>query len=84
MKIHCPNCKYEGKAKDITPGCLQLIFLVVLVMLSIFFWPLFIVTGLMFLYFIFSGKVYACPECKWKNPIPLHKYKERNVEPKVS
>ncbi len=41
--IKCPNCDYEGKAKAVGSGFGAFILAVALIIISFFFWPLFIV-----------------------------------------
>ena len=73
--IHCPNCEFEGDAKDENQGCLQLIVVMLFFIISCFFWPLFLVTAIIFVYFLFQGKKMVCPKCAWKNPIPIDQWK---------
>lgn len=75
MDIHCPNCHFEGAAKEDSKGCLQLSIIICLFFVSFFFWPLFLVTFALFFVFLFSGKKWICPTCKWQHPIPLTQFR---------
>ncbi len=75
-KIHCPNCEFEGRPKDENQGCLQLILVTILFIISCFFPLLFLITLLVFIYFLFQGKKLVCPKCRWKSPIPLKHWQE--------
>jgi hypothetical protein len=75
MDTHCPNCHFEGAAKEDTKGCLQLAIVIVLFAVSCVFWPLFFLTIAVFLVFVFGGKKWVCPTCKWQHPIPLGQYR---------
>lgn len=83
MKIHCPNCKYEGKGKDVTKGGVQFFLVVGTLLIGLVFWPLLIALPIMIIKFISDGRKYACPVCKFQSPIPLHHYnktKDSTVE----
>ena len=70
-QIRCPNCNYEGKAQVAGSGCgLWLIFLA-LFFVSFLFLPLFIVTGIMFIWLVLKPAKQVCPNCKFENPIPI-------------
>ena len=64
-EIHCPNCHYEGRARLKEIGCLGWIILLALFFVSFLCWPLFIVTGLLSLYFLFKPSRLICPKCGW-------------------
>lgn len=69
-EIRCPNCNYEGKAQiKGSSGVLAILFLI-LFFVSFLFWPLFIVTGIMFLWLLLKTADQICPKCKFENPIP--------------
>ena len=44
---------------------------------SFLFWPLFIVTTLLFLYLLLKPSRLTCPKCGWESPIPLSIYREQ-------
>ena len=72
--VHCPNCHYQGKAKIKGTGCLGWIVFLALLIISFFFWPLFIVTFLLFLWLIFKPANQVCPKCGWENPVPIKQW----------
>jgi len=71
-QIRCPNCNYEGKAKIKDVGGGPVIILLILFFISLFFWPFFIITGIMFLAMIFMPAKQICPKCKFANPVPVN------------
>jgi len=75
-KIHCPNCHYEGTEKILGAGCAGWILWLGILIVSFFFWPLFIVTGIMFFWLLLKPAKGICPKCKWPNPIPLEQWKK--------
>jgi hypothetical protein len=76
-KIHCPNCNYEGYARLKGTGCLNWIIFLALFLVSFLFWPLFLVTALLFLYLLMKPSKQICPKCGWEFPIPVPLYKEK-------
>lgn len=74
--IHCPNCNYEGKAKNENSGCAQFLVIFFLFIVSLYFTQLFLITIPLFIYFLFQGNKYVCPTCLWKNPIPIKHWKK--------
>lgn len=68
--IECPNCKYTGRAKLVGPGCGAWFAFLIILIISFYFWPLFLVAGLMLLWLIFQPAKQICPKCKFQNPIP--------------
>ena len=72
-KIHCPNCHYEGQARLKGTGCLSWIVFLALFFVSFLFGPLFIVTALLFLYFLLKPSNQICPKCGWEFPIPTNR-----------
>ena len=75
--IYCPNCNYEGKAKVIGTGCAGWIVFVALFIISLFFWPFFIITFLTFLYLMFKPAKQICPKCSFENPIPIAQWQSQ-------
>ena len=71
--IRCPNCNYEGRASIQGSGCGLWLLLLALFFISLFFWPFFIVVGIMFLWLIFKPAKQICPKCKYDFPIPKSK-----------
>jgi len=79
MKVYCPNCKFEGKAKVVDSGCLQASMLIGLFVVGIFIWPLLLICVGLFIYFLSQGKKLQCPVCRFENPIPeAHKIQKDN------
>ena len=76
-EIHCPNCHFEGNAKRISSYGGAMLFIILLIV-SIFFWPLFIATGILFIYLVFRPADQICPKCKFTTPIPLKQHKEQS------
>lgn len=57
MKIQCPNCQFEGKAKIRQRGsCLLLVFLFLF----------FIIPGIFYLLWMGTGRNVTCPKCGYK------------------
>ena len=75
-KIHCPNCQFEGKALVKGAGAGLLILFCILFVISIFFWPLFIATGLVLVIMVFKPAPQISPKCKFENPIPLKQWQQ--------
>ncbi|MGC8737803.1 MAG: LITAF-like zinc ribbon domain-containing protein [Candidatus Hydrogenedens sp.] len=67
--IKCPNCFYEGKAKVEETGCGLWLLLLVVLIVSFSFPPLFIVIPLMFLWLLLKPAKQICPRCKYPYPI---------------
>jgi hypothetical protein len=80
MQIHCPNCHYEGKAKEKHDGCLQLVLLGILTLLSFVFPPLFLLVIILLVVFVVRGSNKICPKCKWDHPIPLKHYRAQQAK----
>ena len=80
QQIHCPNCGYEGRAKVKGTGCVAWLVLLGLFIVSFFFWPFFIITGLVFLVILFMPAKQICPVCKHPNPIPLKHYRKQKIQ----
>ncbi|RJQ67347.1 MAG: hypothetical protein C4519_24430 [Desulfobacteraceae bacterium] len=58
MKIHCPNCGYEGEPKTKKRGsCLLLIFL----------FMFFIIPGVFYLLWMASNNKKICPKCGYEH-----------------
>jgi hypothetical protein len=70
-KIHCSNCNFEGRAKVKGAGCLAWIVLLATFLISFLYWPLFIITGLLFFYLLLKPSTLICQKCEWEFPIPL-------------
>ena len=73
-KIHCPNCHYEGKAKIKSTAGIGWVFVLVLFIISFFFWPLFFVSAILFFALLFKPAAQICPKCKWLHPVPLDQW----------
>jgi len=69
-QVRCPNCKYEGRAQIRGSGCGHWLLCLFVLFISILFWPLLIVAGLMFLWLLLKPADQICPKCKFANPIP--------------
>ena len=69
-KYVCPNCGYVGKPKVKIKGS----FAVELVL-----WLLFIVPGLIYSIWRYSGKYYSCPKCGYENMIPADSPRGRKL-----
>jgi rubredoxin len=78
MHVHCPTCKYEGKAKSVTNGFLHIVVVLCLLVASAVFWPMLLVAFCAIFYFIKNGRDWICPVCKSKTLIPLNHYKHMN------
>lgn len=74
--IRCPNCNYEGKAKIVGNSAVSIVIFISILLLSFIFWPLFIVSFIMFIAMVVKPAAQICPKCKWQNPIPINKSKE--------
>jgi len=74
-EIHCPNCKFEGKAKIKGSGGGAVLLLLGLFIVSFFVWPLFILTAAMLLWLIFKPAKQICPKCSFATPIPLEQFR---------
>ena len=68
--IRCPNCRFEGRARrSDTSG--SVLVLLVLFLISLVFWPMFVVTLLALLCIGLGRKQLNCPRCGWNYPIPV-------------
>jgi len=74
-QIKCPNCGFEGKAKIKGSGGGKWILWFALLVISFFFWPLFLVVFAMFLWLVFKPAKQICPKCGHDHPIPQEKKK---------
>ena len=83
MKIHCPNCHYEGraKAKEQRATRLELILLGIsfLLMFSMLMFVTFFAMIAYPLYAIYRSKK-ICPKCRWEDPIPLKDYQAQQAK----
>lgn len=78
-KIKCPNCHYEGSAKYKGSGFGLWLAWLVLLLVSFVFWPLILVTALMFLWLAFKPPKIICPKCHYSNPVSLKSLKKQNA-----
>lgn len=60
--VHCTNCDYDGKAKNVTPGN---------VLIEIILWCTFLVPGLIYSIWRLSNSKKVCPVCKWEYIVPI-------------
>ncbi len=67
--IKCPNCFYEGKAEVEGTGCGSWLLLLVMLIVSFNFTPLFIVIPFMFFWLLLKPAKQICPRCKYPYPI---------------
>lgn len=81
--IHCPQCHFEGSAKvKGTGGGLALLGLIVLI-IGFFFWPLLIVSVVLFIAAIVRPAKQICPKCMWEYPMSLSQRLEQADQEKV-
>ena len=76
MKIHCPNCSYEGKAKKTHSAAIAFFFnFCIILPLSFVFFPLFL---LFLVILIINPKSKTmCSDCGNEQVIPLKKWLKR-------
>ena len=69
-QVKCPNCGYEGAARVKGSGCGMWLIFLVLFFVSFLFWPLFLVSAIMFLWLLLKPADQICPKCKYPHPVP--------------
>ena len=81
--IHCPQCHYEGSAKVKGTGAgIALLGLITLIF-GFYFWPLIIISIILFGVAILRPAKQICPKCSWEYPISNAQRQEQADEEKV-
>jgi len=79
--IHCRQCDFEGKSLVQGTGCLWRLLVLALILGGIYFWPLFILVGLILVYLFFKPARHFCPKCGSNKVVALEQYrKDRGAE----
>lgn len=88
MTIHCPNCQFEGDAKNARHEDYEFSLCMFLIGSSVYLSSVYHEVAVvflgaavaLFLYFTSRRKTWACPICGFKNPIPVEFYQKHSNE----